>query len=507
MPVISRNLQQAAREHYDLVIVGGGIYGAMLLLESVKAGLKPLLLEKADFGSGTSFNNLRIVHGGLRYLQSMHLSRIRESVAERRWYLETFPEFVRPLQCLMPLYGGLLKNRLALSIALLMNDWLSRNRNRDLPAGQEIPDGQVIDAGETRRRFPNVREQGLKGSAVWHDAVMPDCHRVLMEVLRWATAGGGTALNYAEATELVATDNRVSGVSVIDRVSGNSCEFQAAVVVNAAGPECRALSAHFDVERPELFHASVAWNLLLDRPPLSDGAVAIQAPRPKSRVYFAHSLGGRLVVGTGHAAVRDGDSLAVERAQVEQMLADVNMAIPGLELRPDEIVRVLGGQLPAAKAGTDILSDTPVFVDHHRSGGPRGLYSLSGVKYTTARSTAQAAIAQIIGAGEGRAAGATTGLRRRPESHAYELHPTLCPERTERIRRASVLVETEAPQSLEDLLIRRSNLAFDPAAALAIAEECCSAFDWDAQECVAQVARLKAGLDQAATPAAAKAKT
>ena len=504
MPVISRNLEQAAKQQYDVIIVGGGIYGAMLMLESVKAGLKPLMLEKADFGGGTSFNNLRIVHGGLRYLQTMHLSRIRESVAERRWYLRTFPEFVRPLQCLMPLYGGLTKNRLTLNIALRMNDWLTRHRNKDLHTEHQIPDGQVIDADETRKRFPQVRGKGLKGAAVWYDAVMPDCHRVQMEILRWATAAGGIALNYTEVTDLIVADGHTQGVSVVDCFTKKQHEFRTGIVINAAGPECRALSTQFDIDRPELFHASLAWNLLMDRPPLSAGAVAIQAPTPKSRVYFAHSLGGRLVVGTGHAAVRDGDSLEVDRSRVDQMLAEVNMAIPGLDLRSDEIVRVLGGQLPASRAGTDILSDEPVFLDHHESGGPRGLFSVSGVKYTTARSTAEAAIKSIIGASqelETRTAAGSRGLPERPASNAYELHPAKCPERAERIRRARALVETEAPHTLEDLLIRRSNLAFDPAAALAIAEDCCSAFDWDPRECSNQVDQLKNKLNEAATPA------
>jgi len=100
MSIIGRNTEQAEKDRFDLIIVGGGIYGAMLMLEAARAGLKSLLLEKADFGGGTSFNNLRIVHGGLRYLQTLHLSRMRESVTERRWFLQTFPEFVHPLPCL-----------------------------------------------------------------------------------------------------------------------------------------------------------------------------------------------------------------------------------------------------------------------------------------------------------------------------------------------------------------------------------------------------------------------
>ena len=195
MSALVRNIEAAEREQYDVVIIGGGIYGAMLMLESVRRGLKVLVLERGDFGSGTSFNNLRIVHGGLRYLQSLHLSRFRESVAERRWFLETFPDLVHPLPCLMPLYGGLQRNRPLLAAALAVNDRLSRKRNEGLGDDQRLPNGRVLDRDETVARFPQVRTDGLVGGALWYDAVMPDCHRLQIETMRWAASAGGTALN------------------------------------------------------------------------------------------------------------------------------------------------------------------------------------------------------------------------------------------------------------------------------------------------------------------------
>ena len=92
-------------EVFDLIIVGGGVYGIMLALESARRGLKALLLERGDFGGATSRNSLRIVHGGLRYLQTFDLLRFREHVSERRWFMRHFPDLVEPLACLMPLYG------------------------------------------------------------------------------------------------------------------------------------------------------------------------------------------------------------------------------------------------------------------------------------------------------------------------------------------------------------------------------------------------------------------
>ena len=95
---------EVAPDEYDLIVIGGGVQGIMLTLEGSRRGLRVLLLEKADWGSGTTYNWLRILHGGLRYLQTADLPRFIESVRERGWFLEHFPDLVAPLPCVMPLY-------------------------------------------------------------------------------------------------------------------------------------------------------------------------------------------------------------------------------------------------------------------------------------------------------------------------------------------------------------------------------------------------------------------
>ena len=115
---------------YDILILGGGIYGATAAYEAARRGLSVLLLERQDFGAGTSQNSLKIAHGGLRYLQSLDLRRSRESMEERRRLLQVAPHLVRPLRCRMESrsLGG--ARRLLLRAGLLANEFLSRDRNR-----------------------------------------------------------------------------------------------------------------------------------------------------------------------------------------------------------------------------------------------------------------------------------------------------------------------------------------------------------------------------------------
>jgi glycerol-3-phosphate dehydrogenase len=495
---IHRNIEQAEADDFDVIIVGGGIYGAMIMLESVRAGLRPLLLEQSDFGAGTSFNNLRIVHGGLRYLQTLHLTRIRESVAERRWFLATYPELVRPLPCIMPLYGGLTRNGLVMRNALAVNDWLSRKRNAGVDPSRHLPAGRVLSAGETRERFPAVRKNGLKSAALWYDAVAPDCHRILIETLRWAAAGNGVALNHVEAIDLVTDDNGVRGVVARDRISGRQHEFRAHIVVNAAGPWSRELSARFDEDRAELFRPSLAWNVLLDRPALSDCAVAVQPPKPGGRVYFAHSLDGRLFVRTGHAVASDGKTARPSDQDMQAMLDDLNLAIPDLNLETTDIVRLFSGFLPVRRSNTVNLSDTCLIHDHTQHGGPEGFVTISGVKYTTARSSAEKLVGVLGRYQRSSGQASPPGLPERPPVNEYRLHPRDCTDSESRVSIASALIESESPQSLEDLLVRRSNLVSDPDNAVLVAEECCVAFGWDDARCAHEMDCFKDALKDAA---------
>lgn len=393
MVAIPRNVDAAERQDYDAIIVGGGIYGVMLLAESARRGMRALLIEKKEFGGATSMNNLRIVHGGLRYLQTMHLTRHRESVAERRWFLREFPDLVSPLPCLMPLHGGLLRNRLLLRAALSINDRLSRGRNDGVPAQNHLRAGEVIGADETRSRFPGVRTQGLRGAATWCDAVMLDCRRLIDEALARACRAGGTALHHMEATGLVQHDGAIVAVTATDHESGSTREFRGRAIINAAGPAVDRVNRQLGLPAPDLFIPSLAWNLLCEREPLADDAVALQPPRRGARVYFAHSMNGRLFVGTGHAPLPpDSDTTVVPEAEINAMIDDLNAAVPTLALQRSEIIETLSGQLPVRRKRTTDLCASARILRHSDHGGPERAVSVAGVKFTTARSTAAKAL-------------------------------------------------------------------------------------------------------------------
>ncbi|HEX6114551.1 MAG TPA: FAD-dependent oxidoreductase [Geminicoccaceae bacterium] len=388
---------ESASKQYDLLVIGGGIYGVALAFEAARRDYRTLLLERDDFGGGTSWSSLRIIHGGLRYLQTLDLRRFRESLAERRWFLRHFPDLVRPLPCLMPLYRDGLKRPSLFRLALPCNDLLSLDRDWGVEARARLARGRVLSRWETVRLFPQVRRHGLAGGALWWDAVMLSSERVIMDLLGWACSCGATALNYVEVERVLVEHGRVTGVEARDRAANRVLRYVASRVVNATGPRSKVFAEGIDRRVPELFRPTLAFNLLIDRPPAAEVAVAVQ-PHPGGQIYFVLPWKGRILAGTFHAGLpKPVLEPTVAEDQVAQFLRDLNAAIPGLDLMPRHVIHVYAGLLPGRRAGSAEPATRAVIHDHGGHGGPQGLYSISGVKFTTARRVAEDTLRAIFG--------------------------------------------------------------------------------------------------------------
>jgi len=496
MGKISREPAAAARENYDLIIIGGGIYGAMFSLEASRRGLSSLLLERNDFGGATSFNTLRILHGGFRYLQTMDLKRFRESVGERRWFIQNFTDLVKPLPCLMPLYGNGLRRPSVFRVVLWSNDLLSFRRNQDVNPDGHLPGGRIISPKATREIFSAVDPEGLQGGAVWYDACMRNSQRVVIETLRWACERGAKVLNYVEAKELLKTSQGVAGVMASDRETGECYEYRASVVVNAAGPWCGELANRFDRDEPDLFRSSLAWNVLLNRNPLSEYALAVAPKKPKGRTYFLLPWKGMLLAGTGHAVWNGSPEEpmpAVE--QLQEFLQDLNFAVPGLKVNERDIIHVFAGLLPVRKAGLVDLASREVIINHAVHGGPQGLYSISGVKFTTSRLVAEKTLKEIFAddkvttntCRESFKKSEDGATRLRGVGHSW--YPLKNKSKWQEALRSLILEESVL--HLDDLIFRRTNLWEYPEYIYENVLSICQVFQWDDSRCDQEIERLR----------------
>ena len=473
--MIDRDPRAAAAETYDLVVVGGGVYGVMATLEAARRGLRAVLLERADFGGETTWNHLRIAHGGLRYLQSLDLRRFHDSVAERRWFLQHFPDLVVPLPCLLPLYGRGFRRPGVLRAALALNDWLSRGRNRGVREDRALPEGRIVGPEETRELLPGVRQEELRGAAMWWDASVESSVRLLMEALRWAVAAGARVLNYVEVESLLTTGRAVAGARGRDLEADVEYDFRAPIVLNAAGPWSGHLAARLVAQASgeamgdlldTLFRPSLAFNVLFDRPPVSPMCVGVEPPGEGAPTYFLREWRGRLLAGTVHVPRLEVNEPRATDDEVRRFVERLWAALPGLELTTEEVIHVFAGYLPARETGATELSGSPVILDHAEHGGPTGLISLSGVKFTTARRVVERALRTAFPVLPKPGRSRPPGRRDAPRMwHLEEVRERVDADPDSVRRYARRLCAEEAVVRLEDLLRRRTDWWLDRRAA------------------------------------------
>lgn len=459
---MERDPSAATGEHYDLAVVGGGIYGVCLALEAAQRGLRVLMVEKGDFGGGVSWNSLRILHGGLRYLQKMDLRRFYESVSERRWFLRHFPDLCGPLPCMMPLYGQGLRRAEVFQVALRINDALSFRRNREVAPENSLGRGRVISRERAAALFPLIDRGDLQGAAYWMDGQIRNSQRLFMEICRWATSSGAMLLNYVEAVGLESADGKIKALRALDRISGRELHFTTDLIVNAAGPWCAEVTRSMGDDKRDLFPATLAFNVLFARAPMAETAVAVTGKEAGAQTYFLHNESGYLLGGTYYAPVHKGDGAEIRtRELVNDYIRQVNRAVPGLDLRSDQVLRIYKGVLRARGEGEKEPADHPIIFDHGRKGGIKGLWTISGVKYTTARLVAEQTIqrvfpnARMLPVASERPSSADDACLAMGDEIEGISWPELVAAAT-RIKREEAVVQ------FSDLMLRRTAWALDP---------------------------------------------
>ncbi|HEY9400982.1 MAG TPA: glycerol-3-phosphate dehydrogenase/oxidase [Luteimonas sp.] len=316
-------------DHYDLVVIGGGITGAGVLREAMRTGAKVLLVEQGDYASGTSSRSSKLVHGGLRYLKIGQWRLTLESVRERERLLREAPDLVLPLPFLMPLHRGRKPGRWLMQVGLSIYDLMAGSRK-----------SRFLDADEVLARAPGVVREGLFGGLAFEDAITDDA-RLVLRLIFDSTALGAMAMNYTQAQVI-----EPGRLRLVDRIDGGAREIGAAMVVNATGawqdatpgaPALRPLrGSHF------IFPAR-KWPL--------QGAVSWLHPRD-ARPIFALPWLGAVVFGTtdlDHAGAIDAPRMTPDEAAY--LLEGLDAEFPALKLRASDAIATYAGVRPVVAHG------------------------------------------------------------------------------------------------------------------------------------------------------------
>src|SRR5262249_37245050 len=350
MSQMIRDLDQLSGRMFDVLVVGGGMYGVRIAYDAAQRGLSVALVEQDDFGSGTSFNHLRTIHGGLRYLQSLDFGRARESVRERRTVARIAPHAVRPLPFAVPLYRSLARGKIAMRAGFLIDRFVSAGRNRGVPAAHRLPPGRGVGRGSAIQRFPGLRRRGLTGAAVFYDYVTTEPDRYVVSVAIAAAEHGAVLANHVEAVAPLLDGRRVIGVSARDTIGARTIDIGARLTVNATGARVDRLLKPIGVSTG--IQMLKAMNLVTRR---DAGDEALGGRSTTGRSLFLVPWRERALFGTWESdAVCDPNDTGVAERDVAAFIAELNQAFPALDLTFADVTLVHHGVVPASVDGTRV---------------------------------------------------------------------------------------------------------------------------------------------------------
>jgi len=373
----------AAREPWDMIVVGGGATGVGVALDAAARGYDVLLLEQADFGKGTSSRSTKLVHGGVRYLEQGNVSLVIEALKERGLLRQNAPHLVSDLAFVVPNYEWWEAPFYGLGLKVY-----------NLLAGRYgFGTSEMLSKEETLERLPTIRTEGLRGGVVYYDGQFDDA-RLLVNMVATAAEQGAALLNYAPVTGLTRDeDGFVDGVVARDLESGREIRAGARVVINAAGPFCDAVRRLADPEAAPLIAPSQGIHLVFDGAYLP-GRNAIMVPHTgDGRVMFAIPWHGHTLVGTTDTPIA---APALEPRPLDEEIEFVLETAGRYLRRPIEradVRSVFAGIRPLVRAG-DARSTASLSRDHTIHIDGSGLLTLTGGKWTTYRNMAEDCVNQ-----------------------------------------------------------------------------------------------------------------
>jgi glycerol-3-phosphate dehydrogenase len=368
------NVERLAREEFDLLIIGGGITGVAVARDASLRGFHTALVEKGDFGSGTSSRSTRLVHGGIRYLEYGEFKLVFDACSERHVMRKVAPRLVRPLAFLYPLYRGQKPAPWKLRVGMILYDALSLFRN--------VQQHRWLHPSEVQRREPLVAGRGLFSAARYYDAQVDDARLTLMTA-KAAHLHGAVMVNHARVIGLMKAAGRVVGAYVLDETSGREIEVRAKVIVNATGIWTDEVLELDKQRKDPMIRPTKGVHLLVPRVRLhSQHAVIFNVPRDGRHVFLI-PWGNFTLIGTTDTDYQgDLDNPAAALDDVEYLLEAIQHTFPGAQIEHDDIISTFAGLRPlvSAPGSPSALSREHVIVRTQS-----GLITITGGKLTTHR--------------------------------------------------------------------------------------------------------------------------
>ena len=377
---------QMESQTFDLLVIGGGITGAGIALDASARGLKVALVEKQDFGAGTSSRSTKLIHGGLRYLKQLEIGLVMEVGREREIVYRNAPHLVIPEKMLLPVIEKGSLSEFSTSIGLYVYDVLA-----GVKAGERR---KMLSKEQTLKQEPLLRKDILKAGALYTEYRSDDA-RLVIENMKEAVKRGAVCLNYTRCEGFnYDQQGKVKAARVTDQISGREVEVKAHYIINAAGPWVDELREMDKSRQGKRLHLTKGVHIVFPYEKLPFRQ-AMYFDAPLGRMIFAIPRDGCTYVGTTDTTYSDQkERPAVTKEDVNYLFQAVNGIIDGVQVQESDIISSWCGLRPLihedGKSPSELSRKDEIFES------ASGLLSIAGGKLTGYRKMSQRIVDKIF---------------------------------------------------------------------------------------------------------------
>ena len=375
---------------FDLLVIGGGATGCGIALDAATRGLKVALVEQNDFAEGTSSRSTKLVHGGVRYLEAAvrrcdrdQYQLVREGLDERALLLANAPHLANPIQLLTPLYSWFEVPYVFAGLKLY-----------DLLAGKKrLGHSRLLSRKTTLKRFPTVKETGLKAGVLYYDGQFHDARMALALALT-AAHHGATIANHVAVTDLIKREGKICGVILTDRLREEQWPVHARGVINATGPFADTIRRFDDSQTPAMIEPSTGIHIVLDGrfTPRDTGLMIPETD--DGRILFVLPWEGHALIGTTDDPAEVSEHPKATDQEIDYLLRHVSRYF-NLQIDRQEIKAVWAGIRPLVRRQTE-KNTAQLTRDHLIEVSSSGLLTIAGGKWTTYRLMAEEAVDRAL---------------------------------------------------------------------------------------------------------------
>ncbi|MBC8414206.1 glycerol-3-phosphate dehydrogenase/oxidase [bacterium] len=359
---------------FDLLIIGGGIYGAWTAYDAALRGLKVAIIDKGDWASGTSSASSKLIHGGLRYIEQLRFGLVKKSLNERRILAGIAPHRISPLRFAIPLYKGGPAGPLKMKIGLKLYDLLAGKTETFAPY-------KSFSNQEMLSLYPFLKKENLLAGLTYSDCMIDDA-RFTLEIIEGANRAGAVTLNYVRADNLLFSGERVCGASVTDLTNNETKDIHASLVINTAGPWLETFMRNAS---PGLTRLVKGIHLIM--PPLDTSDALFIMTKKDKRIFFMIPWYGKTLIGTTDTDFKGTpDSVRVTSEDINYLLTEARHVLQNQSWNVSSVLGCFAGlRTLKNKSGSPPSSISREWsIDKSQA----GLLTSIGGKFTSARADA-----------------------------------------------------------------------------------------------------------------------